>query len=414
MFITWSRLGGRFWSIDQKPLRTTWRARGARFAAVLVRSALGSRWWLALRTLPRGLCSLACRLLAQFMSTVNPTAPSQLPVPTGEVLMEAVGTGPPACRLWAQRFLDWPAEQAVPQIVMNALDPLLVEVIVGADHVDPLISMLRRHYATVRERYPGPFADVERVWGIQREWWLQFVVDEEQSGVSGSAGAGVPVVSDDVLALHRAGPLRLRAAHRSPGRRSAASAPAADADTCSGDSSGTPAAGDAAHHRSRVAADAEAAAASASRGRDSLEPGTAPAGKALPAAPQHASATPVRPRVSGVPGSSGRRPAAAVAGPARRSSPASGAGVSASVSGASGRARPSALHSPARAGHSSIGDAGRRLIDAAYLSPDAVRALLREFSISQDPLDDLSVWRVGQKGFAQLRARLLSRSGPGR
>ena len=193
--------------------------------------------------------------------------------------MEAVGTGPQACRLWAQRFLDWPAEQAVPQIVMNALDPLLVEVIVGADHVDPLISMLRRHYATVRERYPGPFADVERVWGIQREWWLQFVVDEEQSGASGSAGAGVPVVSDDVLALHRAGPLRLRAAHRSPGRRSAASAPAADADTCSGDSSGTPAARDSAHHRSRVAADAEAAAASLVDllcGRRTLLPGMTP------------------------------------------------------------------------------------------------------------------------------------------
>ena len=188
MFITWSRLGGRFWSIDQKPHRTPPRARGARPASVLVRSALGFRWWLALRTLPRGLCSLACRLPAQFMSTASSTAPPQLPVPTGEVLMEAVGTGPQACRLWAERFLDWPAEQAVPQIVMNALDPLLVEVIVGADHVDPLISMLRRHYATVRERYPGPFADVERVWGIQREWWLQFVVDEEQSGTGRSRG----------------------------------------------------------------------------------------------------------------------------------------------------------------------------------------------------------------------------------
>ena len=328
--------------------------------------------------------------------------------------MEAVGTGPQACRLWAERFLDWPAEQAVPQIVMNALDPLLVEVIVGADHVDPLISMLRRHYATVRERYPGPFADVERVWGIQREWWLQFVVDEEQSGASGSAGAGVPVVSDDVLALHRAGPLRLRAAHRSPGRRSAAAAPALDGPARSGDSSGAPAAADSAHRRSRLAADAEAAAASPSRASDSFDAGSAPAGKALPAAPQHASATPVRPRVSGVSGSSARRPARAAAGEGRRSSPASGAAASASVSGAAGRARPSALHSPARAGHSSIGDAGRRLVDAGYLSPDAVRALLREFSISQDPLDDLSVWRVGQKGFAQLRARLLSRTAPGR
>ena len=57
----------------------------------------------------------------------------------------------------------------MPQIVMNTLDPLLLELIVGPEHIDPLISMLRRHYATVREPYPGPFADVERVWGIQRQ-----------------------------------------------------------------------------------------------------------------------------------------------------------------------------------------------------------------------------------------------------
>ena len=68
------------------------------------------------------------------MSNGKPSEPPQLPVPTGEVLMEAVGTGPDACRAWAERFLGWPAEQAVPQIVMNALDPLLVELIVGPAH----------------------------------------------------------------------------------------------------------------------------------------------------------------------------------------------------------------------------------------------------------------------------------------
>ena len=45
--------------------------------------------------------------------------------------MEAVGTGPEACRDCAKTFLSWAPEKAVPQMVMNALDPLLVELIVG-------------------------------------------------------------------------------------------------------------------------------------------------------------------------------------------------------------------------------------------------------------------------------------------
>ena len=68
--------------------------------------------------------------------------------------------------------------------------------------------MLRRHYATIRERYPGPFADVERVWGIQREWWLQFVLDKEQAAESAGGTAGSPA-KEDFLAAHPAAPLTL-------------------------------------------------------------------------------------------------------------------------------------------------------------------------------------------------------------
>ena len=97
----------------------------------------------------------------------------------------------------------------VTQIVMNAPDPLLVELIVGPDHIDPLISMLRRHYATVRERCPVPFADVERVWRIQRQWWLQFVVDAHEADAA-SGGGGVPSAPRSARVRSRASALSAR------------------------------------------------------------------------------------------------------------------------------------------------------------------------------------------------------------
>ena len=97
----------------------------------------------------------------------------------------------------------------VTQIVMNAPDPLLVELIVGPDHIDPLISMLRRHYATVRERCPVPFADVERVWRIQRQWWLQFVVDAHEADAA-FGGGGVPSAPRSARVRSRASALSAR------------------------------------------------------------------------------------------------------------------------------------------------------------------------------------------------------------
>ncbi len=122
--------------------------------------------------------------------------------------MVAVGTGQAACDVWARLFLSWPVQQAVPQFVMNAIDPLLLELIVGPDAGVPLVSGLRAHYVQVRGRYPGPFADVEQVWAVQRAWWLQFVLDTDQAADSASGLHG-PSPDIDVLAAHPAGPLTL-------------------------------------------------------------------------------------------------------------------------------------------------------------------------------------------------------------
>ena len=343
--------------------------------------------------------------------------------------MEAVATGPKVCRYWARIFLSWDPKQAVTQFVMNALDPLLVELIVGPDHVDPLISMLRRHYVTVRERYPGPFADVERVWGIQREWWLQFVLDQEESEESEeSAGgtAGSPV-KEDFLAPPAA-PLKLRASRTQRRRPQVES-------TEPPSGSGSPSrAGSAAHRppdprgQAPIAAgqaeqavsdsepsDTDAAAASPPVQRPSSSAPAVPGSASPLSVPSRPAATPVRPRITGAPGVPPRRPTKAAAsdvGGGARVTAAASASTASRVPPA-GLARP-ALHSPARAGQASLGVHRRRLIEAAYTSYDDVRALSDEFANSSHDLLDLSEWRFGSQGYAELRARLLARSAPRR
>ena len=346
------------------------------------------------------------------MSNETPTDPPELPVPTGEVLMEAVGTGPEACRDWAEIFLSWAPEKAVQQMVMNALDPLLVELIVGPDHVDPLISMLRRHYATVRERYPGPFADVERVWGIQRKWWLQFVLDQDQAAESAGGTAGSPV-KEDILAppaapltLIASRPQRRRpqeesteppsrsgspsragsAAHRPPDPRGQAPIAAGQAEQAVSDSEPS---------------DTDAAAASPPVQRPSSSAPAVPGSASPISVPSRSAATPVRPRITGAPGVPPRRPTKAAAsdvGGGARVTAAASASTASRVPPA-GLARP-ALHSPARAGQASLGVHRRRLIEAAYTSYDHVRALSDEFADSSHDLLDLSEWRLGSQGYA--------------
>ena len=68
------------------------------------------------------------------MSTV-PT----LPVPTGDALMAVVAQGPAVCARWRETFLSWDPQHAVPQIVMNALDPALLELILGPGDRNSLV-----------------------------------------------------------------------------------------------------------------------------------------------------------------------------------------------------------------------------------------------------------------------------------
>ena len=81
-----------------------------------------------------------------------PAAPSRrVPLPTCDDLMRAVADGQPACDVWAARFAEWSVPVAVPQIVMNALDPLLIETVLGPEESRRWLPLLREHYLWARE-----------------------------------------------------------------------------------------------------------------------------------------------------------------------------------------------------------------------------------------------------------------------
>lgn len=348
------------------------------------------------------------------MSTV-PT----LPVPTGDALMAVVAQGPAVCARWRETFLSWDPQHAVPQIVMNVLDLALLELILGPGDRNSLVSLLRAHYADVRERFPGPFADVEQVWRIQRAWWMQFV--EADDAEATSAALAETFATLDVLLPHSAGALYLRgqrpARRRVPARkqqpaRAAPSRPASGSRPARAGSA--PVAGEKGHLPEARAARPEAESAS----RPEPDAGSRQeSGSAVAAAPASGgasagsgsggvaadrsrprprpSATPARPRVTG------GRPAVAHRS-ARPPVPSSAApGV---------RTAPVPAHSPACAGRVSMGRYGRKLIEAAYVSYVHARQVTDEWYRGSPDLVDLGEWRMGSAEYDRIRARMADRT----
>ena len=330
------------------------------------------------------------------MSTVP-----KLPVPTGDALMAVVAEGPEACARWRDTLLGWEPRHAVPQIVMNALDPALLELVLGPGDPHSLVRLLRAHYADVRERFPGPFADVEQVWRIQRAWWMQFV--EAEDAEAASAALAETFATLDVLLPHPAGVLYLRGQRparpssrvRKPSRPPSAGRPAAPGSRPSRAGS-APVAGEEGQmpqpRRKAPEGSGSGAAATTAAGSGAGGPGAEP-----PKRRAQAAATPVRPRVTG-----GRRAAAARPGPVP--------GGAAAHPAPGVRVAPVAAHSPARAGRVSMGRYGRKLIEAAYVSYDHARQVTDEWYRSSPDLVDLGEWRMGTAEYARIRERAADRS----
>ena len=283
-------------------------------------------------------------------TTTPVSAVPKLPVPTGDALMAVVARGVAECARWRATFLSWDPRHAVPQIVMNALDPALLELILGPGDPNSLVRLLRAHYADIRERFPGPFADVEQVWRIQRAWWMQFVEADDAEASSSALAATFATL--DVLLPHPAGALYLRgqrpARRASPTRKPAPgpiARPAAAAPGARPARAGSaPVAGEQGHlpeGRRQAPAEADpgvhaAAAAAGSAASGGSGSGGPAAETSKPRA--QAAATPVRPRVTGGRPAVTHRPAPAAAG--SQASPAPGVRVAAAAAHSPAPCRP--------------------------------------------------------------------------
>ena len=63
------------------------------------------------------------------------------------------------------------AGDGVRRLVRLAVDPELVEAVVGPQLAPTWVKPLRAQYARFKQAYPADWADVEKVWREQRERW---------------------------------------------------------------------------------------------------------------------------------------------------------------------------------------------------------------------------------------------------
>lgn len=273
--------------------------------------------------------------------------PSKLPLPSYEDLANAVAAGQFACDDWSARFAKWSVAQTVPQIVMNALDPLLIETVLGPEESRRWLPLLRKHYGRVKHSYPEEFAPVEQCWKEQRQWWFEYLdppADPQADG-DGRGVAGPP----DTVHPAPAGPVRTsthESAHR-PGTGAASAAPVSSA-------SAAPVGG-VAHAPTGAAPAPQLASDSRDPDVPVAEPGKQPAPLAVAAA----------------------QPSPDVAPPPK-------------VAASDVADEPPRLGASA-AGPATAGARGRQLLEAAAVSHDAVRAVIAEWS--REPRD-VSEWRT--------------------
>lgn len=73
-------------------------------------------------------------------------------MPSADDRMSAVSEGAAACDRWPAVFARWAVRQAAPQVVINGLDPLLLEIVLGAAQSPRWLPLVRQHYAELQQR----------------------------------------------------------------------------------------------------------------------------------------------------------------------------------------------------------------------------------------------------------------------
>ena len=87
------------------------------------------------------------------------------------ILIGAVCAGGSRLSRVRSEFERMDAGKGVKRLVLQAVDPELLEVVVGPQLAPAWVKPLRAQYARFKQAYPADWADVENVWREQRERW---------------------------------------------------------------------------------------------------------------------------------------------------------------------------------------------------------------------------------------------------
>ena len=107
--------------------------------------------------------------------------------------MLAILAGDAEVRRYRAMFRVATPYQHVRSLLVQAIDPLLLRVVLGADVARRWVPLLERYYAKARRRSPATFLDFDRVWEDQRRRW-QPLADADASG---GASAQQPAIAPD-------------------------------------------------------------------------------------------------------------------------------------------------------------------------------------------------------------------------
>ena len=88
-----------------------------------------------------------------------------------EILIRAVCAGGARLSRARSDFERMDAGKSMKRLVRHAVDPELLEAVVGPQLAPAWVKPLRAHYARFKQKYPADWADVEKGWREQRERW---------------------------------------------------------------------------------------------------------------------------------------------------------------------------------------------------------------------------------------------------
>ena len=123
--------------------------------------------------------------------------PPGFEVPTSEELLLAVLDGEAAVRPYRAMFAAAAPYDHVRSLLVQAIDPLLLRIALGAEQAKRWVPLLERYYAQARRRSPATFLDFERAWRDQRRRW-QPLVDADASAGAAQQAAVAPDTAHDV------------------------------------------------------------------------------------------------------------------------------------------------------------------------------------------------------------------------